>query len=322
MAHVDEREIEANGLVFETLLSGPSSGEAVVLLHGYPQSAESWRDTASWLGDEGYRAIAPSLRGYSPGANPRDPTSYAMAELIEDVLQIAGAEAVDRFHVVGHDWGGALAWMLAGAQPERLLSLTVLSTPHPAALRAALRSSTQMLRSGYMGLFRIPRIPETLLEFGGYAQLGIGARLSGLPGPAWERDRAQLERVGGLRGPLNWYRGTARAMGRAHRIAVPTLYVWGKHDLFLGGKAARLTENYVDGEYRFVELDAGHWLPDRNAEELHRLLGEHLGSHPAERPAPATATPRRTTRGSRAPAAPRVSGRSPSRGRQSRPPAR
>jgi pimeloyl-ACP methyl ester carboxylesterase len=299
MARIEEREIGANGLRFEALASGPADGEAVILLHGYPQSASSWRGTAGWLADQGYRVVAPSLRGYSPGANPPDAASYAMSVLVADVIGIADAEGIDRFHLVGHDWGGALAWMVAGAHPGRLLSLTVISTPHPAAMRMALTSSTQALRSSYMGFFRLPRVPELVLQAGNFAQMGFGCRVSGLPKKAWLRDRAHLRRIGGLRGPLNWYRGTATAMGKPRRITVPTMYIWGRHDLFLGRTAARLTAKFVTGPYRFVDLDAGHWIADRNPGDLYRLLGENLAANapaPLARAGDATTPARRPRR--------------------------
>ena len=290
MARIEEREIEANGLRFEVLASGPSDGEPVILLHGCPQNAASWRETIDWLSDHGYRVLAPNLRGYSPGANPPDASAYAMDTLVADVIGMADAERMRRFHLVGHDWGGALAWMLAGSHPERLLSLTVVSTPHPAALRTALRSSTQALRSSYMGFFRLPRVPELLMQAGNYAQMGLAMRLSGLPKRAWERDRAHLRRVGGLRGPLNWYRGAATSMGKVHRTSVPTMYVWGRHDFALGSKAAHLTAKFVTGVYRFVDLDAGHWIPDRNAAELNRLLEEQFAAN-GEPPAQKSSAP-------------------------------
>jgi pimeloyl-ACP methyl ester carboxylesterase len=286
MTAVEQREIEANGLRFETLLAGPKSGEAVILLHGFPQSGEAWRDTVGWLADRGYRGVAPSLRGYSPGANPPEPSAYAMPNLVADVLGIADALRIERFHLVGHDWGGALAWVIAGNQSDRLLSLTVVSTPHPLALAEALRTPAQAIRSSYMAFFRIRRVPEAMLSFGNFAPQGLGGRVSGLPREAWQRDRAQLRRVG-MRGPLNWYRGATRGMGRPRRVSVPTLFIWGRHDMFLGRRGAKLTEKCVTGEYTFVELNAGHWIAERNPEQLQRLLGEHLDAHRA--PAPAAA---------------------------------
>ncbi len=248
-------------------------------------------DARPWNGwrRRGYRSIAPNLRGYSPGANPRDAGDYSMDKLVADVIGIADARGVDRFHLVGHDWGGALAWSVAGEHPQRLLSLTSISTPHGAAMLEALRSSTQSLRSIYMGFFRIPRLPELLLQAGNYAQLGVSLRAFGLPSAAWHRDRQQLRRVG-MRGPLNWYRGATKRL-RPRRVSVPTLYIWGRRDPFLGRKAAELTSKYVTGPYRFEELKAGHWIPDRNADDLQRILGEHLEDFAAP-PATAAATGR------------------------------
>lgn len=291
MAAPGEVVIEANGLRFESLVAGPETGETVILLHGYPQSAGSWRETMQWLAGRGYRSIAPNLRGYSPGANPRDAGEYTMDHLVADVMGIADAQHVERFHLVGHDWGGALAWSVAAAHPERLISLTSISTPHSAAMLEALRSSTQSLRSVYMGFFKLPRLPEAILQFGNYAQMGMSLRASGLPAASWKRDKRQLERVG-LRGPLNWYRGATRGL-RPRRVSVPTLYVWGRRDPFLGRRAAELTGKYVTGPYRFEELKAGHWIVDRNGADLQRVLGDHLDDFSAPKPAPARAPAKR-----------------------------
>jgi pimeloyl-ACP methyl ester carboxylesterase len=306
MAAPTMMEIHANGLRFETLLAGPDDGETVILLHGYPQSAASWRETMEWLAGRGYRSIAPNLRGYSPGANPPEASAYSMGHLVGDVLGIADAQGVERFHLVGHDWGGALAWAVAGAHPTRLLSLTVLSTPHTAALLETLRRpTTQSLRSAYMRFFRIRRVPEAMLNFANLTPAGLGLQLTRLPRSAWRRDRAQLQRVGGLHGPLNWYRGAAKGSMRPQRTTVPTMYIWGRRDPFLGRHAAELTAKYVTGPYRFEEISAGHWIVDRNAGDLQRLLGQHLDSHrapatpspsPPEAAAPAEAASSDTTR--------------------------
>ena len=312
-----EREIESNGLSFETLLGGPEDGEAVVLLHGYPQSAAVWRPTMDWLATRGYRSIAPNLRGYSPRANPADAAAYSMDKLVGDVIGIAGAQGVDRFHLVGHDWGGALGWAIAATHPERLLSLTVISTPHGAAMRAAMRSSTQALRSAYMSFFRIPRLPEAMLNAANLRPTGLGLRLFGLPRASWQRDRGQLRRAGGLHGPLNWYRGALGRGGGPPLIIVPTMYIWGRRDPFLGRRAAQLTAAQVVGPYRFEELKAGHWIVDRNAVDLQRLLGEHLAAHGAPAP-PAAGSAPQTTAGAAAPkprraAAPRKPASAPKR---------
>lgn len=297
-------DVEANGLVFETLVAGPDAGDAVLLLHGYPQSAGSWTRTIDWLASEGYRAIAPNLRGYSPGASPRDAAEYAMDKLVADVVGIADTLGVERFHVVGHDWGGGLAWAVATAHPERVITMTSVSTPHPLAMLEAMRTSLQSVRSVYMAFFRLPRVPELLLQGFNYAQLGMSLRMFGLPAESWRRDRRQLQRAGGMRGPLNWYRGATKGLRVRRRVSVPTLYVWGERDPFLGRRAAELTAKFVSGPYRFEPIPAGHWIPERDADALHALLGEHLGGHPAaatttQRKRATRRTARRTTRRSR-----------------------
>ncbi len=170
-----------------------------------------------------------------------------MDKLVADVIGIADAQKAERFHLVGHDWGGALAWAVAGAHPERLLSLTVVSTPHSAAMLEAMRTSTQGLRSSYMAFFRLPRVPELVLNFAGLRSAGLGLRVTGLPAESWHRDREQLRRVGGLHGPLNWYRGAINRTTKLRRVSVPTMYIWGKHDFALGRRAAELTAKYVTG---------------------------------------------------------------------------
>jgi pimeloyl-ACP methyl ester carboxylesterase len=156
----------------------------------------------------------------------------------------------------------------------------------------AMRTSSQSLRSIYMGFFRIPRVPEALLGFAGLRPAGLSLRLLGLPRAAWQRDRAQLLRAGGLRGPLNWYRGAITRSTRIRRVSVPAMYIWGRHDPALGRRAAELTAKYVTGPYRFEELKAGHWVPDRNARDLQRILGEHLEDFgvPVQRESPAHAS--------------------------------
>lgn len=287
MTAVAEREIESNGLSFEALVAGPEGGEVVLLLHGYPQSAASWRETMEWLARRGMRSIAPNLRGYSPNANPAEASAYRMDTLVEDVIGIAAAEGVERFHLVGHDWGGALAWALAAAHPSRLLSLTVISTPHTGAFLEALRSPTQKLRSSYMSLFRVPRVPEAFLNAANLGAAGLSMRLFGMPRASWQRDRQQLRRVGGFHGPLNWYRGVLGGGGsRPQRVTVPTMYLWGKRDPVFGRRAAELTAKWVTGPYRFEEMTAGHWIIDRNSFEMRRLLAEHLDANRAPAPAP------------------------------------
>ncbi|MEI2639114.1 MAG: alpha/beta fold hydrolase [Microthrixaceae bacterium] len=137
--------------------------ETVILLHGFPQSRTSWRELTPQLVDRGYRVIAPDQRGYSPGARPRRRRDYTLDKLAGDVIALADAADVERFHVVGHDWGGAVAWALGANHSDRVASVTSLSTPHPQAMISSLMSSDQLLRSWYMLYFQLPVVPELMV---------------------------------------------------------------------------------------------------------------------------------------------------------------
>src|SRR4051812_27824865 len=134
-------EIPVGGMTFTARVAGPSDGRLVFLLHGFPESSYSWRHQLGALAAAGYRAVAPDQRGYSPGARPEAIEAYAVPHLVADVLAMADDMGGHEIDVIGHDWGGSVAWQLAGRFPERLRTLTVLSTPHPAAFTSALRDA-------------------------------------------------------------------------------------------------------------------------------------------------------------------------------------
>ena len=251
-----------DGLTFDVFDGGPEQGPPVLLLHGFPQDHTAWDDVAARLHAAGLRTMAPDLRGYSPGARPGDRAAYRMGEVTADLIALLDAAGVDRAHVVGHDWGGAAAWALANRHPDRVASLTVLSTPHPAAMRWAWTHSRQALTSWYMLFFQLPWLPERL--FG--PRLPGFLRGSGVPEEQARRYVARLAQPGALTAALGWYRGmpaTMRAGGGGGRTRVPTTYVWGRHDIALDRPAAEKTAEFVAAPYEFIELDAGHWLPER-----------------------------------------------------------
>ncbi len=252
-------------------VAGAANGEVVVLLHGFPQAASSWNALIPALTEAGYRVLAPDQRGYARGALPKRRRDYAMPHLVGDVLALLDEAGPEKAHVVGHDWGGAVAWSLAAHAPERLHSLTVLSTPHPAAMVKAVRTSGQGAKSLYMLFFQLPWLPEKLLNpqtTAGRKRLVGSLRGSGQDRPAAERDADQMAAPGVLTGALNWYRGLPFSGKVAGRIEVPTLYLWGRQDKFLGRKAAELTAEYVIGHFTFRELDGGHWIQGDVAEPL------------------------------------------------------
>jgi pimeloyl-ACP methyl ester carboxylesterase len=254
-----------SGLRFDVRDTGTGEHGTVVCLHGFPQ------DATSYDADAGMRVLAPDQRGYSPGARPHagGRADYAMRELVADVVTLLDVAVVERAHVVGHDWGGAVAWVLAGRYPDRVQSLTVLSTPHPAALRAAAMHSSQLVKSRYMAFFQLPRVPERVLLAADARRLRHSLTRSGLPADRVAHYIARLREPGALTAMLGWYRGIAASRGYgAGRTRVPTTYLYGTHDPFFVPRAAHGTRDFVAGDYRMAELDAGHWLPETHPAEV------------------------------------------------------
>ena len=267
--------------------AGPATGQLVLLLHGYPQTRHTWRHQLPALGAAGYRAVAPDQRGYSPGVRP-DPAkgldAYAIDRLVQDVLDLADAAAGpgERFHLVGHDWGGHVSWVAAHRHPARLRSLAILSRPHPAAFRRAFRENAdeQRHRSRHHKIFHDPTTGPRLLEDGARR---LRARLSeqGVSEAAVAEYLSVLGEPAALEAALAWYRaaGTLTAV-EVGPIRVPTLYIWGDADATVGPSAARFTADFVTGPFEFAVLPGiGHFLTDQDPEAVTRGLLSHLARH-------------------------------------------
>jgi pimeloyl-ACP methyl ester carboxylesterase len=276
-------QFQHDGLTFDVWDLGPADGELVVLLHGYPQTKAAWSDVAPRLAEAGYRVLAPDQRGYSPGARPKGRRQYTLDLLTADVLALADAAGATRFHVVGHDWGGAVAWALAMWHPERLRTVTSLATPHPKAFQRALVTSRQLFLSWYAIYFQLPWVPEWSARFGPTRRLFERALdRSGLPEKHKAEYQAVLDGREAITSTLNWYRaGPLTPPGRLGPVGVPTLYVYASADIALGRLAADLTARYVTGGYRYEVLEgASHWIPEAAPDVVVKLLLEHL-SEPA-----------------------------------------
>ncbi|HEX2850213.1 MAG TPA: alpha/beta fold hydrolase [Acidimicrobiales bacterium] len=276
-AAFEELRIHARDLVFDALAAGPDDGPLVLLLHGFPQSNQTWRAAAAPLAAAGFRCVAPNQRGYSAGARPLERDAYRLPELVSDVLAMASALGRDRFHLVGHDWGGAVAWAVAAAHADRVASLTAVSTPHPRAYRESMVPGLQALRSAYVPFFATRGVSEVVL--GSRGGLGLTALLRGTGLPR-DHTAAYVEAMrapGALTAALSWYRAARPSdLGYVADVTRPTLYVWGSRDVALGGAAARATSRHVTGDYRFVPIAAGHWIPETRGVELGDMVVEHL----------------------------------------------
>lgn len=271
-------EFRRGPYTFDVLDEGPGDGEPVLLLHGFPQRATSWERVVPLLHDKGFRTLAPDQRGYSPGARPPRRREYVQSELVADALALLDAAGIDRVHLVGHDWGAAVAWTAAAHHPDRVATLTALSVPHPGAFARAMARG-QILRSWYMAAFQIPGLPEAFLGRMMRTRPDFGRRM-GLPEPFASRLRADILDHGALPGALAWYRAMVFPdPGAAPTpVRVPTTYLWGDRDIALGRAGARLCSGWVDAPYEYIELSgADHWLPESRAEDVAAAILTRIG---------------------------------------------
>ena len=270
-------EFRNGDLVFDVIDSGPIDGTPVVLLHGFPQRATMWSAVTPLLGERGARTYALDQRGYSPRARPRGRRAYRVSELVSDVHTLIAAIG-EPVHLVGHDWGAAGAWGLAHRHPDDLVSMTVVSVPHPRAFMGAFVRSRQALLSYYMALFQLPFLPEWLLSRRG----GLGdwlLRNSGMTDEMLETYHREIVDDGALRGALAWYRALPVSTGSIPgSVAVPTALVWSDGDVAITRKAAELTPRYMTAEYQYEVMDgASHWLPNEQPAEIADVIIRRAG---------------------------------------------
>lgn len=256
-------------LTFDVTVAGPDDGTPILLLHGFPESSASWRPVTPRLVRAGLRVIAPNQRGYSPDARPERVDEYRFDRLVGDVVGLLDAYDIESAHLVGHDWGAAVAWQVAGGHPERIRSLTAVSVPHPSAFGWALREDAdQQRRSGYIGLLRQEGKAEAVLLEDDSRRLRAMFGDGNDPELVEEHVRL-LSQPGALTAAMNWYRAMTRAFGDLPPVRVPTTYVWSTADPALGPAAAKRCAEFVDAPYRFVVLDgASHWIPEEHPDAL------------------------------------------------------
>ena len=282
-----EQITTAPHLVFDAITAGVSGTPLVLLLHGFAESMHCWRAQVACLGDMGYRAIAPSQRGYSPGArpDPREFSHYLIDRLMDDAIAIVAAAGYGeaRFHLAGHDWGGSIAWGIADRHHERLASLTILSRPHPNAFNRALQmvDGEQVQRSKHHTAFLEPDAADVVLaDDAKWLRDRLAA--NGVPADAIERHLAVLGNKDAMEAALAWYRARGAIRGPLGPIRVPTLYIWGDADDTVGRIAAEGTVDFIAAPYRFEVLPGvGHFAADQAPERVCELMLEHLAAHPA-----------------------------------------
>lgn len=261
-------EYQREGLHFDVIDSGPLDGQIFVLLHGFPETNKSWQETAQILNQAGYRTFAVNQRGYSLTAQPSKRRDYRSSALVEDVNALLDLIA-QPVYLVGHDWGAVVAWDVAQRYPEKIKHLITISVPHKAAYIRSMLMSNQLLKSYYMGLFQLPKIPELLFEK--FPKIGLGLlKNTGMTEQQLQDFQQDIVTEKRLSPALNWYRGIPFSSNKnlLKAVTVPTLFIWGKHDAAIGYKSVELNHQYIDAPYKEIIMDATHWIPVQNAKEL------------------------------------------------------
>lgn len=269
-------EVKVDSFSFNVRTAGDAKeGIPVILLHGFPETSRMWMKIIEELSQQGYYCIAPDQRGYSPGARPKGKENYSYDLLVSDVVKIADALGIEKFHLIGHDWGCAIGWRVTQKYPERVKSYTAMSVPHPNAFnRSYLEDKEQNKASSYIRSFQIPFLAEWILSKNNHKKLiESWNKISEEEIEAYLDVFSQKE---ALASTVNWYRANLKDKNDIDSVSVPVLFIWGNKDLYIRRYGVELTHKYVTGDYRFVELDAGHWLIQEEYGKVSSEIFTHL----------------------------------------------
>jgi epoxide hydrolase 4 len=280
---MDHRTIPVQGIDLHVVEAGPASGPLLILLHGFPESWRSWRQQIEPLAAAGFRVVAPDQRGYNLSDKPRGVAAYRLDRLAGDVAALIDEAGCERASIVGHDWGGAVAWWFAVTHPERLDRLALLNIPHPYVMRRhLLKSRAQRRKSWYIFFFQLPWLPELWLRRHSYAAATRALLATSRKGTFSAADldlyREAWSQPGAVTGMINWYRAALRMpppRPASARVRAPTLLIWGTGDRFLGQEMAQPSIDLCD-QGRLVLLDATHWVQHEEPAAVNQLLVEFL----------------------------------------------
>jgi epoxide hydrolase 4 len=263
---------------------GEGKGRLIVLLHGFPEYWYSWRWQIPYLAQHGYQVVAPDLRGYNESDKPR--TGYDIPTLLHDIVGLIRGQGQEKAIIVGHDWGGVLAWAFALAYPEMTERLIVLNAPHPRAFQRELRTLKQLRKSWYIFAFQIPWLPEYLLGRNHAALIAkliydAAAHKEAFPPEVLARYQDAMSKPGALRAAINYYRAIFSRLDFRERtgtqiILTPTLLIWGEQDVALDLALTQGLEQWVPRLQVRRIADSGHWVQQEKPEQVNELIAAFL----------------------------------------------
>ncbi len=275
--HLESRRVPVGGVTLHVVTAGPENGEPVVLLHGFPEFWYAWRHVIGRLAAAGFKVIAPDQRGYNESDKPEGIEAYRVETLADDVAGLIAALGYQQVDLVGHDWGGGVAWQTVIRHPERVRRFAVIDTPHPQA-RDGFESKDETI-TWFRTFMQLPWIPEISSRLGNYWLLASNLRKTSSPGtfpdPVMDLFRSAWDQPGAATATTNWYRAAFRYPSHfdgEQRIAVPTLVIVSPHDAFIPGDVTRRSTRFLDHGH-LVELQNGtHWVIQEEPDVIVRLL--------------------------------------------------
>lgn len=284
MTNLSFQFLETNGINLHVAVAGPEDGPLVVLLHGFPEFWFGWKNQIQPLAEKGYRVVAPDQRGYNLSDKPEGIDNYTVDHLRDDVIGIIEHFQKKTAIIIGHDWGGAVAWHLAATRPEYVEKLIVLNIPHPKAMPRVLRKNPlQWMKSSYIAFFQLPNLPEKALGMGEFKTMQQSIEQTSKPDTfskhEMEQYRAAWSQSDALTAMLNWYRAIRRGSFRQvpeTKIKVPVRIIWGMGDQFLSPMLAKESMSFCEEVNLAFVGEATHWIQHEQPEIVNRLIDQFI----------------------------------------------
>lgn len=277
-----ERFDDVNGIRLHTVQDGEGNNEIIIFLHGFPEFSYAWYKQLSYFAANGFHALAPDQRGYNLTSKPRGVKAYMIENAVEDLAALIKQLTPGKITLVGHDWGGGVAWITACKYPELLNKLIILNMPHPQVQSKNLKTNPkQMLKSWYVGFFQLRVIPEALCRAFNFKFLEWNFLRTSNPNTFSRQDLEQYKQAWrqprALTSMINWYRAFKYVQIQNHKqVKVPTLIIWGKKDTYLSAEMAQQSAEWcADGKVVMLD-DATHWLHHEKTDEVNSLILEFV----------------------------------------------
>ena len=274
--------IITNGIRMHYVMQG--EGPLIVLLHGFPEFWYSWRYQIPFLAEHGYTVVAPDLRGYNETDKPRE--GYDIPTLLLDIKGLIEGLGQQRAIIVGHDWGGVLAWAFAMSYPAMTESLIIMNAPHPAAMRREMGTLKQLRKSWYVFFFQLPWLPEYMLGRNNAREIakmlrGAALQKSAFPPEVTFRYRKAMSKPGAIHAAISYYRQLFLHLPRSFKkyetqIQTPTLLIWGEQDIALGIELTTGLERWVNDIQIKRIANSGHWVQQEQAEAVNHFMHDFL----------------------------------------------